>query len=83
MNRFLKQMGPSFMLQQTVIWFALQLPEFRSKQARGGGGLYVQAITLNLIRKCLVSKQHTQEHIACAKNTTSENLRDNADLIRR
>lgn len=77
-------MGPSFMLQQNVIWLALQLPEFQSEQARGG--LYVQAITFNLIRKCLDSKQHTHEHIACAKNTTSENfgeVRDNADLIRR
>lgn len=70
-----------------LVRFATSWISIQTSEGGGwGGGLYVQAITFNLIRKCLVSKQHTQEHIACAKNTTSENfgeVRDNADLIRR
>lgn len=66
---FLRRWGSAFMLQQAVVWSTVQLPEFRSKQAKRGDvhHLFLQPVTFELITKCLVSKQHTQQHAACTK----------------
>lgn len=69
---FLRRWDSLFVLQRTVVWFAMQLPEFRSERAEGQHSLltvYLQEVAFDLIRKCLVSKRHTQQHIARRKNS--------------